>query len=429
MAEPEKRFIGRKEYFGSLIYDRHRGDYIPFDWDATCIFEETRKNSITEIAKQLEGKISPQSFQTFIQLCQSIELLTPEGRFAGEFLPSYPIPNILSAPLKVYLSITANCPLKCRHCHLPIPDSSEKDLSMSELKSLFKEMASIGTCELILGGGEPFYREELPEIVASAREFGLNVSISTSGLFVTRIAAKKIADVGIKSFRISFDGSTEKSYDYLRGKGTYRRAMRGIKILQEVFPNTPMKMHTVIMKPNAGELMALLKISQKLNCNTWSIDFIRPLGFAAQNPSYLLSNSEILDAYNAVQRLAENVHSKIEFYQFPSMSGKKTIYRGFGCVGGNLFCHIDAHGNVLPCSFLRGHLPSASIRQKSLKEIWVEGAGFKTMRSLQGNDMCLKCDFFKTCRGGCRARAASSGNINATDPTCFKLFVKNEQSS
>ncbi len=135
----------------------------------------------------------------------------------------------------------------------------------------------------------------------------------------------------------------------------------------------------------------------------------------------------MLEAYNAVLRLTESSKIRVEFYQYPSRSGKKTIYRGFGCVGGNLYAQVDAFGNVLPCSYLRGFLPASSLRQKSLKEIWMEGEAFKIMRSLPGNDFCLKCEFFKTCRGGCRARAICSGNIGVTDPACFRLLAPASQ--
>jgi radical SAM protein with 4Fe4S-binding SPASM domain len=421
MPESGKRFTGRKEYFGSLIYDRRRGEYIPFDWDATYIFEETKKHSLNEIFTNLGGKISPQSFQTFVQLCQSIELINEEGQFVGEILPAQPVPHILSAPLRVHLSVTGTCPLKCRHCSLPPRDPSQPELSLEEMRQIMKQLAAMGTCEVVLCGGEPFYRDDLDSIVLAAREYALDVSLSTSGLFVTRNMARKISDTGLKSIKISFDGSSEKSYDYMRGKGTYRRAMRGIKILREVFGETPFKMHTVVTKPNYGELIPLLKTSQKLGLNTWSVDFVRAVGGVQPASPFLLTDIEILEAYNTILRFLESSHTNVEFYQFPSRSGKKTIYRGFGCVGGNLYAHIDNCGNMLPCSFLRGYVPSTNVRQRPLRDIWIDGEGFKAIRTLPGNELCLKCEFFKTCRGGCRARAAGRGNIAATDPVCFKL--------
>ena len=36
-----KRFTVREEYFGSLIYDLEKKDYIPFDEEATLIFKKT----------------------------------------------------------------------------------------------------------------------------------------------------------------------------------------------------------------------------------------------------------------------------------------------------------------------------------------------------------------------------------------------------
>lgn len=423
MPSSRARFIGRKEYFGSLIYDKDRGDYIPFDWDATYIFEESKKRSQKEIFKKLNGKITEQGFQTFIQLCQSIELMDKEGKFLGEILSSPAVPQILSAPLKVHLCITKECPLKCRHCSQESRDPAPDELSLKDIQKLIDELASIGTFEISLGGGDPFMRKDLPEIVAYARNAGISVSISSTGLFIGKPAAKKLSEYGIKSFKISFDGSTEKTYDYIRGKGTYRRAMRGLKILREVFPEVPITLHSVLMKSNINEITSLLRNAQKLQCNIWSIDFVKPAGSAKSNPQIHLTPKEAAEAIEYIRKLAENSSIKIEMPQFPYKSTKKGIYRGFGCVGGNLYCYIDSSGNAAPCSFLMEHYTSGNIKKTSLKNIWLKGEGFQKIRALAGNETCLRCDFYNTCRGGCRARAVKSGNPNSVDPCCFLQFA------
>ncbi|MBM3461935.1 MAG: radical SAM protein [Armatimonadetes bacterium] len=423
MAINQKRFAGRKEYFGSLIYDRERGDYIPFDWDATYIFEESLKTPIDQVFKKMDGRLSLQSFQTFVQLCQSIDLLDAQGRFTGEILPNPPAPNIIAAPLRVHLTVTNECPLRCRHCSQKSREALPNELTLDDFHKLFDDLASAGVCEVTIAGGEPFSRDDIVQIVGYARQKGLTVNLSTTGLFISRITARKLADLGLKSIRISFDGSTEKSYDYFRGKkGAYRRAMRGIKAIREIFEKTPITLHTTIMKQNLTELLTLARMVQKLRCDVWSVDYVKPQGFAAQDHRNLLSKEDAETAFKALSRIAENSSVKIEMAHFPYRTQRKVIYRGFGCVGANLYCYINSQGFVAPCSFTMEYFPAGNVKKQTIKEIWQTSDAFKKFRGFPGNEVCHKCDYFSSCRGGCRIRAImATQNGSAIDPNCFVM--------
>jgi radical SAM protein with 4Fe4S-binding SPASM domain len=421
MGGSHKRFVGRKEYFGSLIYDRERGDYIPFDWDATYIFEESLKSNLEQVFKKMDGRLTQQSFQTFVQLCQSIDLLDAKGRFTGEIFPNPPALNILSAPLRVHLTVTQECPLRCRHCSQKSRDAAPNELSLEEIQKLFDDMAAAGVSEVTIAGGEPFARNDIVQIISYARQKGLNVNLSTTGLFISRVTAKKLADLGLKSIRVSFDGSTEKSYDYFRGrKGAYRRAMRGIKAIREIFEKVPITIHSTIMKQNMTELLTLARMVQKLKCDVWSVDYVKPQGFGAQDSRIWLTKEDAETVFKALQRIAENSSVRIDMAHFPYKSQRKVIYRGFGCVGANLYCYISSNGNVSPCSFTIDHFPAGNVRKQSIKEIWQFSDAFKKFRGFPGNETCHKCDYFSSCRGGCRIRSImATQNGSAIDPNCF----------
>jgi radical SAM protein with 4Fe4S-binding SPASM domain len=420
-----KRFIGREEYFGSLIYDRQRGDYIPFDRDATFIFRTSIEKSPEELYDAITKNVSEQSYRTFVQLCQSIELLDGKGKFTGDFLSNSFVPQVLSAPLRVHLQITNECQLRCRHCSQESRDPLADELTLDEIKKLLDDLSAIGCFEVNLAGGEPFLREDLLHIITYARKLGINVSISTSGLFVSRVVAKKIAELGIKRLRISFDGATEKSYDYFRGKGTYRRAIRGIKTLRELF-DVPITIHTVLMKPNLGEMLTIVRAVQKLKCDIWSVDFVKPVGSAKGMRQFLLDSADAAQAIKTIKRLSETTSMKIVMPQFPYKAPKKGVYRGFGCVGANLYCFISAKGDVKPCSFVPESYLSGNIRTKHIKDIWLQGAGNLKFREVSGNETCLNCEFYNSCRGGCRARAIYDGVPEAVDPLCFVQQEKPE---
>ncbi len=417
-----KRFTAREEYFGCLVYDRDKKDYIPFDAEAAAVFRESAKGMpLEEIHAKFCNNTSDQSFKTFIGLCRSIELLDESDRFTGDFisLPGVNELSFLSAPLKVHLQITNECPLRCRHCSQYTRDRLENELTFPEIKSLIDELSVIGCEEINLGGGEPFVSENLIPTAEYAVSKGLSVSLSTSALYVTRAAAKQLSEIGLKQIRISFDGPSEKSYDYLRGKGTYRRAIRGIKTLRELF-DIPIILHSVIMKPNLGELLSLFRAVQKLEANVWSIDFILPLGMAETLSQFVLTKEDAALVDRSIKRFSEDSPIKIVMPRFPYKSSKTNIYKGFGCVGGNTNLFISSTGDVKPCSFMPESSIICNMRDgNSIRKIWLDYNIKKTEQENLGNDTCTTCSSFSSCRGGCRARAEASGAPDEPDPLCF----------
>lgn len=419
-----KRFTVREEYFGSIIYDSEKKDYIPFDEEATLIFKKTSEGqTLADIYSQYLSNKSEQSFKTFVNLCKSIGLLNENDVFDGNFINKQVLDEnkkCLSAPLKVHLQVTNECPLKCRHCSQLSREPRENELTFEEISHLISELSEIGVKEICFSGGDPFCRDDFVNIVNIAVRKGLSVSISCSGLFVSRAIAKKISELDLKQIKISFDGSSEKSYDYFRGKGTYRRAIRGIKTIREMF-KCKLVLHSVIMKPNIGELLSLFKAIQKLEADEWTIDFFRQIGSASSHKNFVLQPEDINLIRRTVKKFSETSEMKIKIPSLPEISSKISIYDNFGCPAGNIYCYINSIGAVKPCGFMPDSTFAGNIRNQSLQDIWINSKLFSDMRDSLGVEKCLNCGFYKSCRGGCRARCAENGkNLETNDPFCFR---------
>jgi len=385
--------VVRKEYFGALVFDRQRGEYIPFDQDAVLLFEAASQRPMEEIFENVKDRLNRASFDTFHQLCRSIDLIDENGRLNGTFVADRRHPNMLSAPLRVHLAITNECGMRCRHCYLDTRDPLPNELSFAEIQKILDEMADMGACQLHIGGGEPFLRADLPRIVAHARARGLVVSLSTTATAVNRAVAKKMADLGLKSLRVSFDGGAEKSYDYHRNvKGAYRKAVRGIKTLREVFDKTPITMHTTLMKSNSSELLALAKLVQKMRLDVWSVDFVKPVGYASEAPQVWLSREEGEDIYRRITKMMETHPVTLKMAHFPYKGPRQQPVMGYYCLGANLFAQISPTGSVAPCSYTCRPFPAGNVRRKPLQEIWVTSDIIRKFRgSVSGPTACGFC--------------------------------------
>jgi len=119
------------------------------------------------------------------------------------------------------VEITSRCNL---HCPVCFADSggAGPDPDHDVLRRMFEQtMARTGGCNLQLSGGEPTVRDDLPEIVKLARRVGFGfVQINTNGLRLAEdpALAGKLADAGLSSIFLQFDGVRDEVFRSLRGR-------------------------------------------------------------------------------------------------------------------------------------------------------------------------------------------------------------------
>ena len=136
------------------------------------------------------------------------------------------------APFHFVHFVTAKCNARCTHCfYYKNLNKKRNELTLEEIEKLCKSMGNV--YYLGLTGGEPFLREDLPEIVHTYYKYNnvKNLFIPTNGSIPNKIfnQSKKILKLCPKlsfSINISLDG-LEKDHDKIRGmKGSFSKAVQ-----------------------------------------------------------------------------------------------------------------------------------------------------------------------------------------------------------
>ncbi len=412
-------FVSRNEYFGCLVFDRRNSDYIAFDEEAAEIFEASKDGTLDEVYQKVAHSTTRQSFDTFVGLCSSIGLFV-DGTFQGATLDNTsPDLNCLTAPIQVYFQPTKYCNLACKHCWADAGQPRAREMTILEVKNMLDQMAALGVFKLRLGGGEPLGRGDCFDIIEYANSKGIRVSLATNATMATKAVAARLGELDIDEIKISLDASSEKSYDYIRSERSYRKAMRGIKNLKDSV-DAPIYFHTVLQRDNLTEIPALVKTAEKMNVDRIVFATIIPTGRARENPKSLLTVEEINSALDLAKRIGQSSRIKIETpNKVPPAYSQKRLFEGFGSDEGNVSCHVASDGTVSPSGLLSDLLPGGNIKETSLAEIWQKSTAFKNIRSAPGNPVCNSCDYFRSCRGGSRARTyVSIGSLTEPDPVC-----------
>ncbi|MFJ2667584.1 mycofactocin radical SAM maturase [Nocardia fluminea] len=106
-----------------------------------------------------------------------------------------------------------------------------RELSSVECLALIDDFERTPVSHVEIGGGEPAVRDDFWDLLDYATGRHLSVEFCTSGTRLTPAAASRIATNGHVNVRISLDGTTEAANDAVRGRGSYRTAVRAMELL------------------------------------------------------------------------------------------------------------------------------------------------------------------------------------------------------
>jgi len=129
------------------------------------------------------------------------------------------------------------CNIICEHCFISCSPTNHhfEFMTFEQVNSYLEESITMGVKEYYFTGGEPFMNKDIIKILRKTLEYG-PATVLTNGMLIKQHHAeslKEIADNSIYSLelRVSIDGYTEKMNDDIRGKGVFKKAMAGVKLL------------------------------------------------------------------------------------------------------------------------------------------------------------------------------------------------------
>lgn len=134
------------------------------------------------------------------------------------------------------VELTERCNLGCPVCFASSETCANACANEPDLKELEKIFTTIykqtGGCNLQLSGGEPSLRNDLPEIIQLARKCGFTfVQLNSNGIRLAQEPefVEKLADAGLSSVFLQFDGLDDDVYRVIRGRKLFETKKLAIK--------------------------------------------------------------------------------------------------------------------------------------------------------------------------------------------------------
>jgi len=273
-------------------------------------------------------------------------------------------------PIDVVIATTYRCNARCIMCNI-WKNPSQNDLTPEEYRFLPSTLRYVN-----ISGGEPFLRDDIPEIIRVVKERApkSQIIISSNGFLPERIeesmrhVLEVDRDVGIG---ISIDGAGEL-HNHLRGipKG-FDKCMDTVERMKRLGMSN-IRLAFTVVDDNVGDLVEVYRLTKKMG-----IQFTMAV---AQNSSHYFMTEE--NHFQRVEKLREHLGPLVEdllrsshpknwlraffahgLYRYAAGAG-----RPFVCNAAHDFFFVGPNGNIYPCNVLDRVL--GNVREKSFEEIW-----------------------------------------------------------
>lgn len=283
-------------------------------------------------------------------------------------------------PMNLTFSVTNICQSRCKTCriwelYLQYPEKRRTELTIEEIRKIFRSMGHIYIFNI--SGGEPFLRNDLPDIIAAACEYlspGI-IHIPTNAIAAALIEKQVTAILevlerypGVRlTIKPSLDHIGDK-HDEIRGiPGNFEKVItlfRRLQTLQERYPQLHAELGTVISNWNVTDIAEIARFVTGLGADSYRNEI-------AEQRSEMFNRSDAItpsvEAYSRaaryfVREIRSNMDRRQLFHRITN--GFRLVYydtairilqeqrQVIPCYAGISNAHMTPYGDIWACCTL-----------------------------------------------------------------------------
>jgi len=256
------------------------------------------------------------------------------------------------------------------------------ELTLKKIRDILDEFQEMQGLRLLITGGEPLLHTKFKEINRLLPEYAFRKVLFTNGVLLSE---ELVESLNVNEIQVSIDG-IETGHDALRGKGTFKKAMEGLRVAAQT--GHEISVATMVHSMNLNDFEEMKKIFKGMEIKNWTVDVPSPEGNLRDNPLF---------------RLPPEIAGKYLRYGFGD--GLHGGGEGFAC--GLHLAAVMADEGVAKCTFYRSS--SVGNVDEGLEECW------RRIVPVRLDELGCDCTVKGECRGGCRYRAGLFGNSLGKD--------------
>ena len=280
------------------------------------------------------------------------------------------------------VSLTDTCNIKCLTCWRLDKEEDPNtwrtsELTFEEIRSLLGEAKEMGV-EVVdfTGGGEPFTRREVFEIIEMIKGHGFFGTLTSNGTLTNEARVRRLIELGLDDICFSIETLDEALNDRIRGEGVTQKVIRSVETVNalkgEMSSKLPhLRLGTVVTAWNYAHLESLVPFAATHQVE--AINFSLMLEWESNKELSLrrVDEGEVLGHLEKVRALAEREGI---YCNLPSI-----LRHGLGehelprfCFAPWEMAFVNSRGEVLACCILASFYENVlgNIRDNGFKALW-----------------------------------------------------------
>jgi len=275
---------------------------------------------------------------------------------------------VQNAPVYVQFYVTARCNLTCEQCNIIYANADVREVTLDEIERIADNFAEMGVAIILLTGGEPFARRDLPQIIRAFESRGVHVRMQTNG-FASEERIIEAIEAGGRDISISLDSLRGPKQDKINGyfSDSWHQALKSIATFTQYLPKKDSfaSLGCVMQPGNLSDVEDVIRFGTEISWFTSLVPahvskFGRPRGFRTFDQRLRF----VEDEYCEVDKLLERVRAmrKEGFLLYDSdqyiddikdfIREMPTTWRNKNkgvCDSPNLYFALLPNGNFAPC--------------------------------------------------------------------------------
>ena len=367
----------------SALYNTKSGKVLSINQGAVDLLAECQFQPLENVIDMNDN--SNDSYIRFLQGLiaknfGSIWIIEPDSQ-------SIPPSEVFNGKLNfLWLELTNNCNNRCLHCYADSgPGTPNETVSHDRWLSVIDEGKNAGATAIQLIGGEPLLYLQWRKLVERAHKQEYEtIEIFTNATLITDEDIQFFKHHKVSIATTIYSDNPDIHDRITLNQGSFTKTLENIKKL--LTASIPLRIASIIMKPNETEVDAIMKLCASLGVEVNSPDVIRPTGRG--------------DDENLLPENYTKPPIKPPFY-----TNRKSFADALNwhpCLAGKLA--ITATGDVIPCIFARNQI-CGNILSQSLQDI-LTGESLQQCWSTTKDKIskCQDCEYRYAC-SDCRPLA------------------------
>lgn len=286
--------------------------------------------------------------------------------------------QIRKRPFVLSHAINSRCNMKCSFCEYWKTEGEE--MKREDIFKLLEDARAFGILVYNAWTVEPLLREDLPEILAHAKQLGMVTSLITNGLLLEK-RAEELKNLDYLS--VSVDGTS--SYKEIRGI-SLDRIIPGIIKAKSII-KTPILMNCVISGKNLDDIEELISMAKDMNLKI-SFEPMYEFGGIEEdtwNDMGIRDTDKYRRTVDRIIEMKKEGYPIINSYTYLKMV--RDLRTEFVCHANEIILDVTADGSIENCRVNQSPIGHIS---EGIENVW---ASTKQLRKNTARN-CQKCLFF-----------------------------------